>query len=263
MKSPDTDIFFLLLHYAEQLHGTTILFDTGKGNQKRLIDMSSLAQAFTQQHCTALLACHAFTGCDTTSAFKGKGKVRPIQLMQKNPSFIEAFASLGDSWQVPEHLLVNLEEFTCLVYNRKSVKAVDELRYILLKEKCGDEEMNPKLNVDLSTLPPCRRSPTQHVRRVNYQVAIWKRAHDPHPALPNAAEGHGWEQKEGYLQPLWTADEDELILPDSVVKDLQQEQMDTDEEVDPEVEDLDTFFSNIEAEDDFDFDWDDYSYEDC
>ena len=94
IKSPETDIFFILLRYAEEFGDTTVLFDTGKRNQKRLIDISSLAKGLTQKYCTALLALHAFTGSDTTSAFKGKGKLKPMTLLKGNHSFIETFASL-------------------------------------------------------------------------------------------------------------------------------------------------------------------------
>jgi hypothetical protein len=71
IRSPDTDIFFILLHYALELQGVTILFDTGTGNKKRLIDITKLAQQYQQELCTALLSLHAFTRCDTTSTFKG------------------------------------------------------------------------------------------------------------------------------------------------------------------------------------------------
>ena len=40
----------------------------------------------TPQLLTALLALHAFTHCDTTSAFRGIGKKKPIKVMQKFPS---------------------------------------------------------------------------------------------------------------------------------------------------------------------------------
>ena len=96
----------------------------------------------------------------------------------------------------------------------------------MLKEKCGDEEINSSLNVDLSTLPSCRRTLKQHVRRVNFQVAIWKRAHIPNPDVPDAAEG--WGNGDWCLQPLWIENEYELVLPDSVVKDLLQEQTEED-----------------------------------
>ena len=32
VKSPDTDIFFKLLYYAEELDDTKVLLDTGEGN---------------------------------------------------------------------------------------------------------------------------------------------------------------------------------------------------------------------------------------
>ena len=91
IKIPDTDIFLILLHYAEDLSDTTVLFDTGKGNQKRLIDInfpSKIEKGFTQPYCTALLALHSFTECDTTSAFKGQTKIRPMKLVQETSSFI-------------------------------------------------------------------------------------------------------------------------------------------------------------------------------
>ena len=40
VKSPDSDIFFILLHYANNFKNITILFDTGTGNKKRLINIS-------------------------------------------------------------------------------------------------------------------------------------------------------------------------------------------------------------------------------
>ena len=121
VKSLDTDIFSILLCYADDLSDITVLFDTGKGNQKRLFDMSCLTKGLTQQYCTARRVLHAFTGCNTTSAFKGKGKIRPITLVKSKSSFIETFASLGSSWKVFEHTLVELEEFTCLVYKTNTM----------------------------------------------------------------------------------------------------------------------------------------------
>ena len=69
VRSPDNGIFFIFLYYAADL-GIRILFDTGTVN-KRLLDITKLAKYFTPVYCAALLAMHAFTRCDTTSAFKG------------------------------------------------------------------------------------------------------------------------------------------------------------------------------------------------
>ena len=54
IKSPDSDVFFILLHYALTLKEVVILFDTGTGNKQRLINITELAEDYTQSHCTAL-----------------------------------------------------------------------------------------------------------------------------------------------------------------------------------------------------------------
>ena len=75
VRSPDTDTFFILIHHAKTLPCTTY-FDTGTGNNKRLINITELVADYTQEYCTALTAVHAFSHCDSTSAFKGVGKIK-------------------------------------------------------------------------------------------------------------------------------------------------------------------------------------------
>ena len=36
------------------------------------------------------LGLHAFTGCDSVSCFGGKGKVKPIKILEKSETFQEA-----------------------------------------------------------------------------------------------------------------------------------------------------------------------------
>jgi hypothetical protein len=160
VRSPDNDVFFILLHHTPTL-GCTILFDTGTGNNKRLINMTDLVADFTQEYCTALMALHAFTHCDSTSAFKGVGKVKPIKVLQKYPKFQRVLASLGKEWDIPEEVLSGLEVFTCAMYGRSRITNVDELRCTLIKEKCcwnANGTMNVHKNVDLCSLPPCRKA---------------------------------------------------------------------------------------------------------
>ena len=114
VQSPDSDIFFILLHHTETL-SCTILFDTGTGNKKRLINMTELVKDFTQEYCTAVTALHAFTHCDSTSAFKGVGKVKPLKVLQKNPRFQRILAQLGKEWSVLDDLICGLEAFTCAI----------------------------------------------------------------------------------------------------------------------------------------------------
>ena len=203
IRSPDTDIFFILLYYAPNLN-VILLFDTGTGNRRRLINVTDLSKEFTPTYCAALLGLHAYSRCDTTSAFKGIGKVKPLRLLQKKPKYQEVFSGLGESWEVTDDLFLALEEFTCIMYSAKTkTKEVNRLRYQMLELKCGGQSLDSKKNVDLSSLPPPKVCLSEHIRRVNYQVAIWKRAHCPKPDVPHPAADHGWIMHDGKLVPCW------------------------------------------------------------
>lgn len=170
-----------------------------------LINMTSLVESFTQEYCTALTALHAFTHCDSTSAFKGTGKVKPIKVMQKNPRFQRLLAKLEEEWCIPEEVISGLEAFTCAIYGRSRVTSVDELRCILIKEKCESKsgKLRDLQNIDLCSFPPCRRALIRHIHRTNYQMAIWRRANEPIIEVPSATDGHGWSNVDGEMVPLW------------------------------------------------------------
>ena len=73
------------------------------------INISSLSNHYSRNMCNALLGLHALTGCDTVSAFKGKGKVRPMKLLLKSPDFCDVLNKLGEQWEVTEELVENIE----------------------------------------------------------------------------------------------------------------------------------------------------------
>jgi hypothetical protein len=68
----------------------------------------------------ALLGLHAFTGCDTVSAFAGHGKIRSMKLMAKTQENVKLFAELGKTFQLSEELVNNLQEFVCKMYGKQS-----------------------------------------------------------------------------------------------------------------------------------------------
>ena len=82
-----------------------------------------------------MIGFRAFTGCDTTSAFWRKGKVRPLHLMFKNPDFIATFAELGVNWETNEHLLEKTEKFVCAMYGHATSNSVNTLRYATFRYK--------------------------------------------------------------------------------------------------------------------------------
>ncbi len=56
------------------------------------LDITKVGDDFTEKRCTALLALHAFTRCDRTSAFKGIGKFKSTKILEKIRSLKVCFA---------------------------------------------------------------------------------------------------------------------------------------------------------------------------
>ena len=221
IRSPDSDLFFILLHHAPKIDAI-LLFDTGSGNKRRLLNIGELAKEYGPEQSAALLALHAFTGCDTTSSFRGVAKVKPIKILKKETKYQNTFASLGDSWNVTECSQDEIEAFTCNIYGNPKIKSVNLLRYTILKRKCDDKDkLDPKNSVDLTTLPPCLNSLQQHVKRTCFQAAIWKRAHMNFMELPSV-ENYGWivEQEGIELEPKWC---EGLVLPEDLSDVLEDE----------------------------------------
>ncbi len=90
IRTPDTDIFFIILYHAHALN-ITIYLDIGIGKHHQLVNISELAHELCKDWCSTLLGFYVFSGEDCTSAFKGKGKVGPLKKLQKNPRFHKAF----------------------------------------------------------------------------------------------------------------------------------------------------------------------------
>ncbi len=82
VRTPDSDIFFIMLHHSHSI-SLTILLDIGMGKHRQIINVTELAESLEPEYCTTLLGFYVFSGEDCTSAFKGKGKVGPLKKLQK------------------------------------------------------------------------------------------------------------------------------------------------------------------------------------
>ena len=205
VRSPDTDVFILLLRFVRHIN-QTVLFDTGTGDKRRLVNVQAVAKDLGDEINLALVALHAFTGCDTTSAFVRRGKVKPLTLLKKHPEFLPTFHALGSRVEIEDRVFKDLEKFTCLMYGSK-LGDINSLRYEKFIERFSakpGEVLTSYNGVDMSLLPPCRESLKMHVRRANYQALIWKKADQATPSIPGP-DGHGWNTNvEGELEICWT-----------------------------------------------------------
>lgn len=78
----------------------------------------------------ALIGFHCLTGCDTVSAFHGKGKVRPFELMVKSADAMAGVADPGSDWCVSPSTVAMLEKFISAIYGLNE-PSVDNARYKL------------------------------------------------------------------------------------------------------------------------------------
>ena len=149
IRSPDSDIFHILLYYAHSID-IPIIFDTGTGARRKLWNITEIAQDLGEDYCETLLGLHVFTGEDTNCAFKGKGKITPLKKMQSKPWYQSALRKLGKGWNVKPSVFKELEEFICFLYGYGRIRKVNEVRAAMLRKMVGEgEQLNPKSKVDL------------------------------------------------------------------------------------------------------------------
>lgn len=90
VRTPDTDLFFILLHHAHNIK-LTIYLDIGSGKHRQVINVTELATTLGREWCATLLGYYVFSGEDCTSALRGKGKVMPLKKLMKSPKHHNAF----------------------------------------------------------------------------------------------------------------------------------------------------------------------------
>ena len=215
IRSPDTDVLVLLAKYCKDIKNK-ILFDTGMGNKRRLLNVNDIHKNKGEDICSVLPALHCFTGCDTTSAFVHRGKIAPLKLVERNPQFIPILSRVGQERQCSDAFISDMEAFTCAMYGGATYTNINKLRYDTFLKKYQDRNnvLNVSNGTDMSLLPPCRSALEMHIRRVNYQVYIWVHAHENNPDLPDI-EDSGWKLSSEEIEYDWV--KGSLVVPEQLV----------------------------------------------
>ena len=169
--SDDTDVFVLCLAFNSFIN-LTVYMKCGTQTRTKYVNITHVARRHGSALCRCLPGLHAFTGCDSVSAFSGKGKLTALKL--KNAKFRELFQTLGTEWELSDELFACLQEFTCFLYHSNpGTSDVNELRYRLFCAKKGD--------INSNQLPLCVDTLRKHCERANYQdcksvaIGTWNR----------------------------------------------------------------------------------------
>jgi 5'-3' exonuclease len=111
----------------------------------------------------ALIGLHCLTGCDSVSAFYGKGKKKALNLLLKDNELCPAFKDLGERFDIDADMVISIEKFVCKLYGQKDVETVNEARYNMFRLARKSE----------IAMPPNQDSLTQHIKRANYQAGMY------------------------------------------------------------------------------------------
>ena len=127
-----------------------------------------------------------------------------MKKLEKKPRYQATYERLGESWIVSADVTNELEKFTCEKYGYPRLSSVDLIRATMIKKMVGDgAAITHYKKINLSMLPPCRRSLLPHIKRVNYRVAQWKHSYVNIVDLPTPTE-HGWQINQGILESVWS-----------------------------------------------------------
>ena len=126
--------------------------------------------------------------------------LRPVQLC------VPLCSASTKSGKKTEDLQTLYEDFVCMLYRPKGSTCSDlnNLKYILFAQKALQSDY----------LLPTKDAFCQHLRRANYQAAVWCRALEARPSVPSPSS-HGWQLVDNALAVHWMQQKpapDELLL---------------------------------------------------
>ena len=201
VRTVDTDVVVILIGVFLDIAATYPTADVwvafGMGNNHKLFHINTICETLGEQRSKSLPIFHAFSGCDTTSSFNGKGKKSAWQAWNVFPEITDTFVHLAD---YPFHNVdndnfhfKNLERFTVVLYDKTSdLESVNECRRVLFCQ----------MNRSMDRLPPTRDALLQHCKRAIYQASVWTTCREPQPLLPSPQE-FAWTKIGESWEPTW------------------------------------------------------------
>ena len=159
----DTDVMLLLVHFIPAQTAEVCMI-SGTAKKRKCYPIHPLSERLEKPLRDNLLGFHAFTGCDTTSAFSGRGKRSCWTTFQNLPHFLQGIG--------------------------REQQTVDNARLQLFgKGKLG-----------LEMLPPTTDALELHTARANYQTKIWLQADQEHTDIPSPTDISAWMMESDCLK---------------------------------------------------------------
>ena len=194
----DSDVVVLAVSFYSTLKKDGLLnlwIKFGKGKNQSYLPAHTIADSLLDK-AIALRGFHSFTGCDTTSAFYGKGKRSAYAVWKSFEDATSAFLDISTpSAGLSQATYATLERFVILLYDKNSESfSIDKARGISFTSK----------NKTCEQLPPSFGALRHHASRAKYRGGqIWGQADVIDCNIPSP-EGWGWIQENNKWEPLWS-----------------------------------------------------------
>ena len=206
LKATDTDIFVICLFLFTDIGAEELWIELGTAEKLRLFPIHDIHSSSGVSRSKGLLFFHSFTGCDSTTAFVGFGKVSCWKMWDHfTAQFTEVFIklSLCDSIDdVTNDDIDQLEYFVSTLFMRT-------LTFSPLKINCTRKKLFLSKGVSLDKLPPSKDVLFYKMLRSIFQCIIWRNSLSKQSISPSV-QNWGWTFNDGKISFLWSE------LPDVV-----------------------------------------------
>lgn len=189
--SLDTDVFVLLTGHSHLLPKSTTMIRK-KGER---IPIYEIHARLGSKRVEAIIGWYAFKGTDNTGSFAGKGALSSVKaFMLADDEMLTAFAAFGQTNDMPDMIVAQMERYVCSLYKTGDVRAssLRELRWALFAQH-GKEGQQ---------LPPTMGTLIPHTHRAYYMALVWKTSQRPCPQLPPPTRYY-WKTVDDRLKPVY------------------------------------------------------------
>lgn len=194
IRTVDTDVLVIAISVWQKMPCDQLWIAFGTGKHFRYIAVHEIANNLGPLKSKALPAFHAFTGCDTTSAFCGKGKKTAWSTWSSVGDVTDAFLTISAAHDaISDKTMLLLERFIILLYDRTADQtSVNSARQYFFTQK----------NWQIGNIPPTRDALMQHIKRAAYQAYVWSQTLVVSPTLPSPSDC-GWKLEGSDWHPVW------------------------------------------------------------
>lgn len=168
----DVDLLILIIALCPLDKDIRFLRDIQGNIKERAYSSLDLQNPEVLHNCKRnILFAHAFSGCDTTSAFFGKGKAQTVNLINTRRDLDDALYIFNNPSSMKPDIVRAGEKITLALYKApRTVTSLNQFRFISFNKFVGQSNQA----VILSRLPPTCAALEQHSYRVFQQIHSWR-----------------------------------------------------------------------------------------